>query len=204
MFVCIIDYGAGNVQSVKRGFDRVCDDVKVSNSASDMEKSTHLVLPGVGAFATAMRQMSERIDIAKLKSLIEIGKPFLGICVGMQAMASVGMEFETVMGMDVFENSLVDLIDTDLNLPHVGWNSVKIVRESPLFQDLADESDFYFVHSYGYKKIQADSILGVTEYGTKFPSIVSYKNAYGVQFHPEKSQANGERILRNFLSMEQF
>jgi len=104
------------------------------------------------AFATAMRQMSERIDIAKLKSLIEIGKPFLGICVGMQAMASVGMEFETVMGMDVFENSLVDLIDTDLNLPHVGWNSVKIVRESPLFQDLADESDFYFVHSYGYKK----------------------------------------------------
>lgn len=197
--VCIVDYGAGNVQSVKRALDRLRIRTIVSNEIRELEDCTHIVLPGVGSFPAAMRQLFERVDLEALKSLINQGKPFLGICVGMQVMATVGKEFETVGGLNIFEQSIVDKIQTDLILPHVGWNSVKIIQESPLSENLPEESDFYFVHSYGFRKINTSSIVGVTEYGTKFPSIVSYKKAYGVQFHPEKSQANGERILKNFL-----
>ena len=201
MKVCILDYGSGNVQSVFRAFRNITQEVIISNNEIDIHSASHLVLPGVGSFPAAMRQINKKINTLLIKSLIESGVPFLGICVGMQVMATKGFEFEETHGLNLIPNSTVNKINSNLRTPHVGWNNVKLRKKSRLIEGIEDDSDFYFVHSYCFEKLETNYIIGTTEYGYSFPTVVEFKNSFGVQFHPEKSQRNGMKILRNFISL---
>jgi imidazole glycerol-phosphate synthase subunit HisH len=198
--VCVLDYGSGNVRSVFNLFRTVCDDVTVSNLAADMAAATHLVLPGVGAFGAAMRRVGDTIPMAALREqALESGKPFLGICVGMQVLADRGLEFGEFGGLGWIAGEVSKLAAGGERLPHVGWNNIRILQSSPLLHGLRDGTDFYFLHSYVFRCSLASNVVATTEYGEEFCCVVQSGNLFGVQFHPEKSQRAGQRLVENFL-----
>jgi glutamine amidotransferase len=200
--VCVLDYGSGNARSVFNLFRTVCDDVVVSNLATDMATATHLVLPGVGAFGAAMRRISDTIPMAALRQqALDNGKPFLGICVGMQVLADRGLEFGDFAGLGWSPGEVVKLEAGDERLPHVGWNSIRVLQSSPLLQGLDDGTDFYFLHSYVLRCATLSSVVATTGYGEDFCCVVQSANLFGVQFHPEKSQRAGQRLVKNFLKI---
>ena len=200
--VCILDYGSGNVKSVFNAVNRLTERVVVSNQIGQLRNASHLILPGVGSFKDSMDRITTTLPVDELSDLLAKGKPFLGICVGMQVLASVGIEFVEAKGLG-FIPGTVSKIDSDtLPLPHVGWNNLSCSQLNPITKDINEEDDFYFTHSYGFTAISHDFVLGTTEYGTVFPSIIGRENIYGVQFHPEKSQKSGAKILRNFLDIQ--
>lgn len=200
----LIDYGAGNFASVLNALEYLgLDTIRVAEPGH-LQGATHLVLPGVGAFAAAMRRLeaSGLIDALREDALVR-RKPFLGICVGMQLLARTGKEFETCPGLGWIEGS-VEKIDTGasgLRLPHIGWNSVHAKRDSPLFRNLGDPATFYFVHSYHLLPADADATIATCRYGSDVVSVVGKDNVFGVQFHPEKSQRDGLRLLANFATL---
>lgn len=201
--VCILDYGSGNVQSVLRAFQRLETQVKVSNSEKDLIDCTHVVLPGVGAFPAAMKKIERLIGINKLKEQLESGKPFLGICVGMQVLATAGYEFSETKGVNHFESSKVEKLSTFMRLPHVGWNNIEHDESDQILRRVPNSADFYFVHSYAIKSlIEPSCEIAFTNYGSRFLSVIRKFNVYGVQFHPEKSQRFGELLLQNFLQVK--
>jgi imidazole glycerol-phosphate synthase subunit HisH len=200
--VCILDYGSGNVKSVLNAVNRITERVVVSNQIGQLRNASHLILPGVGSFKASMDRITSTLPVEELSDLLAKGKPFLGICVGMQVLASVGIEFVEAKGLG-FIPGTVSKIDSDtLPLPHVGWNNLSCAQPNLITKDINQEDDFYFTHSYGFTAISHDFVLGTTEYGTVFPSIIGRENIYGVQFHPEKSQKSGTKILRNFLDIQ--
>ncbi|MFA6074522.1 MAG: imidazole glycerol phosphate synthase subunit HisH [Negativicutes bacterium] len=198
----IIDYGSGNFTSVKNAFESILVETITIKTVADVEAATHIVLPGVGTFAAAMRKINEMGIVDELyKQIIANTKPFLGICVGMQVLADFGTEFERCAGLG-WITGITDRVKTDCRLPHVGWNNLRIVdRGNPLLIGLDDQSDFYFVHSFHFTPIESRHISAVCEYGTDIVAAVMKDNIYGVQFHPEKSQKNGLRILKNFTKI---
>lgn len=198
--VCILDYGSGNVKSVLNAFSTFSDCV-VSNEISKIEKSTHFVLPGVGSFNDAMKRFTSVVPITELGLELEKGKPFLGICVGMQILGRAGFEFQKTQGLGLVEGTVERLDAQGEPLPHVGWNNLIEIENHPLLSQITEEDDFYFVHSYGFRNIPKQNILGSAMYGGKFPAVISKENIYGVQFHPEKSQKSGEKLIQNFLSI---
>lgn len=200
--VCVLDYGSGNVGSVSNMLSTLTPDVEVSNAPAVIEAASHLVLPGVGAFGASMQKIRARIPLDVLhREVAERGKPFLGICVGFQVLADVGFEFGEHQGLGWIAGD-VRLIDAgDLVLPHVGWNSVDIQRDSPLLTGLGDARDFYFVHSYAVHPSDEQHVVGTTTYGVRFCAIGGRDNIHGVQFHPEKSQRAGGLLLKNFLAL---
>ena len=202
MKVCILDYGSGNVKSVYRAILRITNQVVISNDKYDIQNSSHLILPGVGSFPAAMKKIQSKIDTQLLYENLQAKKPFLGICVGMQVLASIGNEFESTKGLDLLEESIVDRIVTVQTLPHIGWNSVKFEQDSELFDGMSSGLDFYFLHSFIFTSIKKEFIIGSTDYDVKFPSAIRKENVYGVQFHPEKSQSAGEKLLANFLKIK--
>jgi glutamine amidotransferase len=149
-----------------------------------------------------MKNINERIPLPELIEQIRLGKMFLGICVGMQVLGSVGYEFEKTNGLSLIEGEIVSMQSDDLALPHVGWNSVKQVHSHDLFRDIPNDSDFYFVHSYKFQEKFERNLLGLTEYGKDFVSVIAEQNILGVQFHPEKSQTHGLKLLRNFVDIK--
>jgi glutamine amidotransferase len=197
----VIDYGAGNFSSVCNALNHLRLDVIEVRHGTQFEMATHLILPGVGAFAPAMRRLEQLNLIGALKEHVVLRrKPFLGICVGMQVLASLGREFEEHPGLGFIEGT-VDRIDGDghgLRLPHIGWNDVTPVRSSPIFARMNGAPTFYFVHSYHLVPKKRSVILATCEYGTEVVSAVEQDNIYGVQFHPEKSQHDGLQLLKNF------
>jgi len=200
--VCILDYGSGNVKSVFNIFSTVADHVVVSNEPEKILGASHIVLPGVGAFGTAMRKIRDTLPMESLEQAVLIEKrPFLGICVGMQVMASRSMEFGEHAGLGWIEGSVEKLDAKGLPLPHVGWNNVMCKQESPLLAGLGDAPDFYFVHSFAFHAENPQHVLATTEYGEVFCSVIQQENLYGVQFHPEKSQRTGIKLVKNFLSL---
>jgi len=196
---CILDYGSGNVKSVLNSLLRLGYLAEISNNPSVIRKSTHLVLPGVGSFEKSMNRIKEKLPLEMLFGEIQIGKPFLGICVGMQVFATHGTEYGNWKGLNLIENSLVDEIKTELSKPHIGWNNIKIRNKHPILQNIDDDADFYFLHSYAFTSIDGNFVIATCEYGSEFPAIVAYKNIVGTQFHPEKSQKNGLQVLKNFM-----
>jgi glutamine amidotransferase len=201
--VCILDYGSGNTKSVFNLIESILPDVSISNSVSAIEEATHIVLPGVGAFGKSMEKISQTIPMVSLiDSLFIKKKPFLGICVGMQVMATLGFEFEENKGLGWIEGEITRLNSNGLPLPHVGWNSVTKNKESALFQTIEDKSDFYFVHSYAFNPINKDLITATTTYGEEFCSAIELNNLFGVQFHPEKSHYAGKKLIENFINMK--
>jgi glutamine amidotransferase len=203
MQAVIVDYGSGNLRSAAKAFERAGAEVRVTADADEVRRAERIVLPGVGAFADCMRGleavpgMREALEEAVRRR----GKPFLGICVGMQLMAERGREFETVEGLNWIEGEIVAMQPHDkrLKIPHMGWNELSVGREHPLTQDLAANAHAYFVHSYHLAGGRADELVATTDYGGAVTAIVARDNIAGTQFHPEKSQETGLALIANFL-----
>lgn len=194
----IIDYGMGNLRSVYNAFLSIDAPVKLISDLSQFDELTHLVLPGVGAFSQAMLNLHSRNLVNPIQNFIEEGKPVLGICLGMQLLANSGYEPTKIEGLNIIEGEVVKLGNINQRIPHVGWNSIELTQSHYLFEGVKKAVDFYFVHSYYFNVLKDDNILAFCNYGMKFPAVVHKKNVVGIQFHPEKSQKNGLKILENF------
>ncbi len=202
--VAIVDYGMCNLDSVRRAFEEVGARPYVTDDPGDLDAADRIVLPGVGAFPDAMHNLRARgLDEALAKQVWEKGAPFLGVCLGMQLMAAVGEEVETTDGLGWIDAKCVRFVatDTDRRVPHVGWNEVTPVHASPLFAGIPPRTDFYFVHSFHVVCAAPEQVLATTPYCDGFVSAVQREQVFGVQFHPEKSQRWGLRLLENFLAV---
>lgn len=202
--IAIIDYGAGNLDSVVRALEE-CGATGVPTVDPDTILKAHgIILPGVGAFKSSMERLVSTglIDILETK-VLERKTPFLGICLGMHLLATVGYEPEETPGLGWIAGSVEKLAPCGPNerLPHVGWNGVAYREGQPLFQGLCPDTDFYFVHSYAFRPENPEDIAATTPYCTGFVSALSRGNIHAVQFHPEKSQKPGFAVLKNFISL---
>ena len=198
--VCVLDYGSGNVKSVFNSISNLGYAVIVSNRSKDIESASHLVLPGVGSYGKAMEKIHRSLPLEVMMDQIQKGKPILGICVGMQVFSTKGFEYGDWDGLDLLKGSKVEEMKTLLPKPHIGWNSINIEQNHPVLADIPNETDFYFVHSFIFSTISKKEVIATCEYGENFPAIVGSDNIVGVQFHPEKSQALGTKILNNFCN----
>ena len=196
--ISIIDYGMGNLRSVEKGFLKVGVDVKVTNRPEDIESAAGVVLPGVGAFKDCMQELKNLDLIDATVNAIKNGKPYLGICLGLQILFSESEEFGKCSGLDIFRGKVVRFKKGELKIPQMGWNVINIRKDNPLYEGIPDKSYFYFVHSYYVAPDEEAIIATTTDYGMEFTSSVWKDNIFAVQFHPEKSQALGLRLLKNF------
>ena len=200
--ICLLDYGSGNVKSVYNILNFLGYDVKISNNSRDIIDRTHIILPGVGAFGSSINKIMDKIPFDVLENeVINRGKPFLGICVGMQVLADKGYEFGEHRGFGWINGVVKKINSEDLPSIHIGWNDLIIKKQSPLLKDIDIINDFYFVHSYIFDVKSDSSTLAQTNYGENFTSVLSKDNIYGVQFHPEKSQKAGKLIFKNFMDI---
>lgn len=202
--VGLIDYGAGNFTSVRNALRHIGVDVEPVRTADELDRHSHVILPGVGAFAACMRRLEAAGLVEPLRArLADAEQPFLGICVGMQLLAALGREFEDYPGLGLIagECRRLPVEDDGLRLPHIGWNAVALRDDLPLFAGLGDAPTFYFVHSYHVVPEDPAIVAATCDYGTDVTAAVRIGNVYGVQFHPEKSQQAGLRLLRNFVEL---
>ncbi|MEI9885562.1 MAG: imidazole glycerol phosphate synthase subunit HisH [Rhizomicrobium sp.] len=209
MTVALIDYGSGNLRSAEKALARAAQergtgqDVVVTSDAAVVAGAERIVLPGVGAFADCMNGLKAVPGMVEAlnDAVIARGLPFLGICVGMQLMASVGREFGNHAGLDWIKGDVVKMEpgDAALKIPQIGWNELILARPHPVFAGLKDGDHAYFVHSYALRPKHASDLLAETDYGGPVTAAVARDNLVGVQFHPEKSQAVGLTLLGNFL-----
>ena len=205
--VALIDYGSGNLASAAKALARAANgkfDIVTSADPEVVKDAERVVLPGVGAFADCMRGLSAvpgMIEALREKVLKE-GAPFLGICVGMQLLATVGVEFGRHAGLGWIAGEVVKITPSDPNLkiPHMGWNELTIVQKHPLLKGIAPGSHAYFVHSFQLKPALPEDLIATTDYGGPLTAMVGNENIAGTQFHPEKSQATGLKLLENFLT----
>jgi glutamine amidotransferase len=201
--VVIVDYGMCNLDSVARAVEECGGKALVTERARDLETGNRIILPGVGAFADAMKNIKQRgLDHALYEQAVERQIPFLGICLGMQLLASKGFEVEETDGLGLVPGEVRRLnpCGEDTRIPHVGWNEVHPVVDSPLFHGISPGRDFYFVHSYHLCPRDESNVLARTPYAGSFVSAVRSESIWGVQFHPEKSQRAGLQLLKNFLA----
>jgi len=195
--VAIIDYGVGNLRSVEKAFAAMGCDAVVSSDESLLRSAERLVLPGVGAFAACMRELSARGFDELVRERVKEGTPLLGVCVGMQMLFEESEEFGETLGLGLLKGR-VRRFPLDFVVPQVGWNQVRQRAIHPLLADIQDNAFFYFVHSYFCEADDRAVVIGESDYGAPFPSVVAQGNICGVQFHPEKSQSAGLRLLANF------
>lgn len=194
----VVDYGMGNLRSVHNAVVFLGFEARLVSKTEDFNGLSHLIIPGVGAFSSAMSNLKKAELIDPIKKFVASGKPVLGICLGMQLLASVGFEPDEKEGLNIIEGKVIKFQLENQRIPHVGWNSIELTREHYLFEGVKKGVDFYFVHSYFFDAKNSEDILAYCSYGPNFPAIVSKDNVTGIQFHPEKSQKNGLRILENF------
>jgi glutamine amidotransferase len=210
--IAIIDYGMGNLRSVQKGFERMGREAVVTRDPKTILDAGKVVLPGVGAFPDCMRNLEEYGLIDAVKQGIRSGKPFLGICLGLQLLFTESEEFGLSKGLDIIKGKVIrfkgpafdtphSTLDT-LKVPHMGWNSLSIKRRPPAMQDVPDGSHVYFVHSFHVVPEDKGVIATTTPYGIEFVSSIWKDNILAVQFHPEKSQALGLSILKRFGEMK--
>lgn len=195
--VAIIDYGVGNLRSVEKAFAATGCDARVTSDEAQLRAAERLVLPGVGAFASCMQALTERGFDCLVNDRVKEGTPLLGVCVGMQMLFEESEEFGRTTGLGLLPGR-VRRFAADLVVPQVGWNQVSQRSAHPLFDSIADQTFFYFVHSYYCESADPEVVVGETDYGGRYASVVARGNVCGVQFHPEKSQAAGLRLLSNF------
>ncbi len=196
--IAIVDYGMGNLRSVEKGFEHVGVDVRIVSDASAINDAEAIVLPGVGAFRDCMANLNKFELANPIVDNIKKGKPFLGICLGLQLLFAESGEFGNTKGLNVFKGTVPRFPESDLKVPHMGWNSINIKSKAPILEGVPEDSYFYFVHSY-YVAPEDESIIATTtDYGVEFTSMVWKDNVFATQFHPEKSQAIGLKVLANF------
>lgn len=200
--LAIIDYGMGNLRSVQKGFEKVGCQATVTNDPAVLAAADKVVLPGVGAFEDAMQELRRRELVEPICSAVASGKPFLGICLGLQLLFEVGFENGAHEGLGILPGKVVRFeLPAEYKVPHMGWNQLSIRRPSPLLAGLKEGTYAYFVHSYYVVPRDSAVIATETSYGTPFTSMVWRDNLYATQFHPEKSQADGLQMLRNFAQL---
>ncbi|MEK6536214.1 MAG: imidazole glycerol phosphate synthase subunit HisH [Actinomycetota bacterium] len=195
--ITIVDYGMGNLRSVEKALEKVGARVRVSRDPDEVRRADRIVLPGVGAFGDAMYNLEKRGLVEVIKAEVAAGKPFLGICLGLDLLFEEGDEHGVHAGLGLLPGR-VELLPTELKIPQIGWNQVAIRKESKLLAGIPDGSSFYFVHSYAVVPELESDILCTTEYGCTFVSAVERGNIAAFQFHPEKSSSLGLTILENF------
>jgi glutamine amidotransferase len=200
--VGVVDYGMGNRRSVQKALEHVGADVALTSDHDELRACDGLVLPGVGAFPKAMGNLRELGLIEMILERAEQGTPLLGICLGMQLLFDGSEELGTAPGLGLLSGEVTRLDAGGLRIPHIGWNEVRFERSSPLLADLPEPGcPFYHVHSYAARPTDRDAVLGTTEYGERFATIVGRGSVFGVQFHPEKSSVNGLRMLDDFVGI---
>jgi len=209
MIVAIVDYGSGNLRSAAKAFERaaaengVSAEIRVTSAPETIAGADRIVLPGVGAFADCRRGLAavSGLEQALDDAVTSRARPFLGICVGMQLMAERGREFETIDGLGWIDGEVVAIepADSALKIPHMGWNEIEPRSSHPLLAGLGAGAHAYFVHSYHFRLANSRDLLAVTDYGGSLAAVVGHDNLAGTQFHPEKSQQAGLRLIGNFL-----
>lgn len=214
-FIAIVDYGMGNLRSAQKGFEKVGQNVVVMNEPRVVLDSDGVVLPGVGAFSDCMKNLKKGALIDSVIKGIEMGKPYLGICLGLQILFSKSEEFGISNGLDIIKGKVkrfsdgmrepvpslpsgVSIEPSVLKVPHMGWNKIIIERKPPILEDIPEGSYFYFIHSYYVVPKDKDVIATTTDYGITFTSMIWKDNIMATQFHPEKSQELGLKILKRF------
>ena len=204
--IAVIDYGAGNLRSVVNAFEAIGQQPLVTNNPADLTRASAIVLPGVGAFGDGMKTLRDLNLIEALnEQIIGKKKPYLGICLGLQFLAREGFEHGTHKGLGWIDGTVQRIVPNDdkYRIPHIGWNDIQVRQPIPLFENLEEEPVFYFVHSY-HLVVEGDSPDVVTStcwHGTAVTASVQKDNVYAVQFHPEKSQQNGLKLLENFVEL---
>lgn len=203
--VAIIDFGGGNLRSVQKAFEFIGFEASVTSDENIIKKADRVVFPGNGAFGGCMAGLRHLNLISAIDDFIKTERPFLGICIGMQSLFEKSFEFGVHEGFGYMKGNIRrfpnSLLKNGMKIPHTGWNSVRHDENNPLFKDIPQNSYFYFVHSYYAPITDEKNIAGVTEYGVEFISAVSENNIFGVQFHPEKSQKAGLKLLENFCRL---
>lgn len=206
--IAIIDYGMGNLRSVQKGFERVGAEAVVTDDPRVVLESERVVLPGVGAFRDCMRNLEQAGFVEPTLKVIAEGRPFLGICVGMQLLLTDSVEFGLYRGLNVIPGHVLRFPEgmrengENLKVPHMGWNQLDFRRHPPAFADIGQGANVYFVHSYYAKPDDEAAVAATTSYGIQFCSAIWKDNVVATQFHPEKSQEVGLRILKNFAEMK--
>jgi glutamine amidotransferase len=222
--IAIVDYGMGNLRSVLKAFEKVGAEAVVTSDARIINDASAVVLPGVGAFKDCVANLINHGLAEPVVRAIEKGKPFLGICLGLQMLFSESEEFGRTLGLGVFRGKVVRFSSNNaadkaannvannaavnaaghvtggLKIPHMGWNSVRLKRSNPVFEGVGDGRYFYFVHSYYVVPDDTGLISGVTDYGVEFTSMIARDNVFAMQFHPEKSQRAGIKVVENFAA----
>jgi imidazole glycerol-phosphate synthase subunit HisH len=196
----IIDYGMGNIQSVKNAFELLDCNVEIIDHSSGIHDADGIILPGVGAFGNAISNLEERKIIGPLKdSVLNKKTPLLGICLGMQLLADSSEERGSNKGLSLISGNIRKIPELhSYRLPHVGWNDIEIKKDDPLFKNITDKSSFYFVHSYRFE-CDEKYVVAITDYGQQITAAVQKDNIFGVQFHPERSQRKGFHLINNFI-----
>ncbi len=201
--IAVIDYGLGNLRSVSKALEAIGAEVEVTNDSKKIARARAIVLPGVGAFSRGMANLRTQGILPSILRSIEAGKPFLGICLGLQLLFTESEEHGICKGLDIIKGR-VNKFTNVAKIPHMGWNQVKINKSKAgygkpdLFRGIPDNSYFYFVHSYHVEPDDKAIVVGKTKYGLEFTSVVNRDNVWGVQFHPEKSAGLGLKLLENF------
>lgn len=198
--IAIVDYGIGNLASVRKAFAKVGAEAKVTSSPDEIAGAEKVVLPGVGAFGKAVEHLAAHGLVGPLRQAISDGKPFLGICLGMQLLFEASEEAPGVKGLGLFKGN-VKRFEGVPKVPQIGWNEARQTTSSPLFASIPSPSFFYFVHSYYVVPRDSTSVLALADYGGEYAVAVGKDNVWGVQFHPEKSQAWGLALLKNFAEL---
>lgn len=200
--ITIVDYGMGNLRSVQKAFQKLGVDAAISQNPKEMAQAEKLVLPGVGAFRDAIRELTVKDLATPVKDHIASGKPFLGICLGLQLLFDVSYEDGEWEGLGVVKGEVCRLKDfPELKIPHMGWNSLQMEGSPAVFQDIPNGSHFYFVHSYHVVPKEESIIAARTTHGQSFVSAIAQGNLFATQFHPEKSQRWGLKLLTNFAEL---
>ena len=198
--IVIIDYGMGNLRNVQKGFEKIGLEARLTRNKKEIGRASAIVLPGVGAFKDCMENLEKYGLVDPLLRSIEKGKPYLGICLGLQILFSQSEEFGTHKGLDLIRGKVVKFRpDPEHKVPHMGWNTIEKEKEVPMLQGVESGDFFYFVHSYYVDPEEAQWITTFTTYGKPFVSSIWKENIFATQFHPEKSQQKGLRILENFV-----
>ncbi|MHC6179497.1 imidazole glycerol phosphate synthase subunit HisH [Clostridium sp. JNZ X4-2] len=199
--ICIVDYGMGNLKSVQKALKYIGRDSKITSDEHEIEKCSGIILPGVGAFPEAMKNLKKRNLDRILRKEAESGKPIIGICLGMQLLFDMGEEMEECEGLGLIPGKIVKLYG-NIKIPHMGWNNLIIEKQCGILKDVPENSYVYFVHSFYGKLKSKENLNAYSTYGDiDVPAVVNKGNIYGTQFHPEKSGDVGIKMLKNFVGM---
>jgi imidazole glycerol-phosphate synthase subunit HisH len=200
--IAVIDYGMGNIHSVRKALESAGAEVVVTNKAADINKCDKVVLPGVGAFGDAVRELDDTGLAGALRQVVQEKKIFLGICLGLQLLYDSSEESPDAKGLGILKGAVRKFKPgPDLKVPHMGWNQLRKRAECPLLKNVPADANVYFCHSYYVEPVERETAAGVTQYSDDFASLIWKDSVYGVQFHPEKSQKTGLQIIRNFVNL---